>query len=55
MSNLPISDESHDQERRSIRVFENVVDYNLFVIRNEDGIDYGVDRILEFTNLFGYG
>ncbi len=47
MSNLPFCDSTHDQERRSILAFQNILPDRLFLLRNEDGVDYGTDRILE--------
>jgi hypothetical protein len=45
--NLPISAESHDQERLSVLKFELIVPADKFIVRGETGGDYGVDRILE--------
>src|SRR5690606_2579932 len=45
--NLPISGDTHYQERRSALAFSNLVPADLFIIREENGRDYGVDRILE--------
>ncbi|MFC3767684.1 DUF4365 domain-containing protein [Paenibacillus sp. GCM10012303] len=47
MTNLPVSGDTHDQERRSVLAFSNLVPADLFLIREENGGDYGVDRILE--------
>jgi hypothetical protein len=44
--NLPISAESHDQERLSVLKFELIVPADKFIVRGETGGDYGVDRIL---------
>lgn len=52
MPKLPISDNSHDQERRSLTALNNAIDGDLFLLRSEDGGDYGVDRILELK-IFG--
>jgi hypothetical protein len=45
--NLPISAESHDQEKLSVLKFELIVPADKFIVRGETGGDYGVDRILE--------
>lgn len=47
MENLPNAHESHDQERTSALRFELLVPKDLFLVREENGGDYGVDRILE--------
>ncbi len=47
MENLPQSVETHDQERRSVIKFTQVVPIKLFILREESGLDYGVDKILE--------
>jgi hypothetical protein len=50
--NLPISDNSHEQQRRSFKAFEDAIPDELFIIRNDEGDDYGNDKILELK-LFG--
>ncbi|ANE45940.1 hypothetical protein SY83_06140 [Paenibacillus swuensis] len=47
MDNLPKSAESHDKERRSKLAFDLIVPDHLFLVRDEAGGDYGVDKILE--------
>lgn len=47
MLNYPMSNGSHDQERRSKIAFINAVPQDLFIIREESEIDYGIDIILE--------
>lgn len=38
--NLPISAESHDQERLSVLKFELIVPADKFIVRGETGGDY---------------
>lgn len=45
--NLPESPETHNQERRSKAMFDIIVPDHLFLVRNEDGGDYGVDKVIE--------
>lgn len=47
MDNLPQSTSTHDQERKALIRLSNTVPMGLFILREEDGGDYGVDRILE--------
>jgi len=47
MVNLPQIHASHHQEKISIRKLEHILPNNLFILRAEDGGDYGVDRIIE--------
>jgi tetratricopeptide (TPR) repeat protein len=47
MENLPQIHPSHVQEKISIQRLELALLKNLFILRSEDGGDYGVDRILE--------
>jgi hypothetical protein len=51
VNNLPMSSDSHDKERRSKLAFDSIVPGDLFIVRNEDGGDYGVDKILELKLL----
>lgn len=54
MHKLPVSGDTHDQERRSIRAFLSILPDNLFIFRSEDGGDYGADKILELKILERY-
>ncbi len=47
MDRLPQIHASHLQEKNSIQQLENVLPNHLFILRGEDGGDYGVDRIIE--------
>lgn len=47
MDNLPSSSSTHDQERRSRLRFQMLIPDGLFLYREENGGDYGVDMILE--------
>ena len=47
MEKLPQIHPSHIQEKNSIQRLEVVLPKNLFILRAEDGGDYGVDRIIE--------
>jgi len=50
MDKLPQIHQSHIQERTSFQELEAVLPKNMFLLRTEDGGDYGVDRILEVVN-----
>ncbi|MFA6412171.1 MAG: DUF4365 domain-containing protein [Syntrophales bacterium] len=50
MDKLPQIHQSHIQERTSFQELEAVLPKNLFLLRSEDGRDYGVDRILEVVD-----
>ena len=54
MTNYPVCDGSHDQERRSKKAFITVVPEELFIIRQEFGDDYGTDIILELKMVGKY-
>lgn len=47
MSKLPKIHSSHEQERTSYQALESLLPKNLFLLRSEDGGDYGVDKIIE--------
>lgn len=47
MANLPQQHTSHIQEKKSVKKLNNVISEDLFILRSEDGGDYGVDRIIE--------
>lgn len=47
MMKLPRIHPSHRQERQSIAALQKILSADLFLLRAEDGGDYGVDRILE--------
>lgn len=51
MDKLPQIHKSHIQERTSYQKLEAVLPKNLFLLRSEDGGDYGVDRILEVVDV----
>lgn len=50
MGKLPQIHSSHEQERTSYQALENLLPKNLFLLRSEDGGDYGVDKIIEVIN-----
>lgn len=47
MGKLPQIHSSHEQERTSYQALESLLPKNLFLLRSEDGGDYGVDKIIE--------
>lgn len=47
MKGLPKVGITHLQEKNSIQQLGNLLPNNLFILRSEDGGDYGVDRIIE--------
>ena len=47
MSQLPKVHSTHIQEKNSYQALENILPKDLFIIREEVGGDYGVDRIIE--------
>lgn len=49
MKNYPSTSETHKQERRSIRAFNEAVSEEMFIVRNEREDDYGVDLSLELV------
>lgn len=50
MSRLPQYHQAHEQENASILKLNSILPSHLFILRREDGGDYGVDRILEAVN-----
>ena len=50
MGNLPQHHSSHKQEAKSLGKLRELLPNDLFILRSEDGGDYGVDRILEVVN-----
>ncbi len=47
MTELPKVGYTHTKERKSIKQLANILPDELFILRSEDGGDYGVDRIIE--------
>lgn len=47
MSQLPKVHSTHTQEKNSYQALENILPKDLFIVREEVGGDYGVDRIIE--------
>jgi tetratricopeptide (TPR) repeat protein len=47
MNQLPKVHSAHIQEKKSYQALENILPKDLFIIREEVGGDYGVDRIIE--------
>ncbi|MEL7832792.1 tetratricopeptide repeat protein [Fodinibius sp. Rm-B-1B1-1] len=50
MGNLPQHHSSHKQEAKSLGKLRELLPNDLFILRSEDGGDYGVDRILEVVS-----
>ncbi len=50
MSHLPQYHPAHQQEKASISKLASILPQDLFILRAEDGGDYGVDRILEVVD-----
>ncbi|MHB0897513.1 MAG: tetratricopeptide repeat protein [Spirochaetales bacterium] len=47
MNNLPKVNKTHIQEKNSYKKLANILPSELFILRSEDGGDYGVDKIIE--------